>query len=278
MSARPRSRRPGPGNRPLAFPYNRWHASQWTVDQATALLVCSAGRAADAGVPADRWLFPHVALHSSQAVTLTARRHLHAWPAMGVLGRAAEARLGRRLQRPAAGRAVLLLPRRGAGAAARARPPSGRDADVDRWYGLRRRAVQPLRPPVDGRHGGRLRADPSASGWSPRSPGCCPSPGWPCGRRRRPPPDGRTGGGPGRRGGRRHRGRAGRWPRPPTEPPGATVVSFTVTYGGPDGPSRCAPPWWPTWPMGSAPLPPAKMQPPPASPSREGLIGRDRPR
>jgi acetyl-CoA C-acetyltransferase len=85
---------PGPQNRPLAFPYNRWHASQWTVDQASALLICSAARARDAGVPPDRWLFPHVALHSSQSVTLTARRLLHRWPAMGVLGRAAEQRLG----------------------------------------------------------------------------------------------------------------------------------------------------------------------------------------
>ena len=85
---------PGAHNRPLAFPYNRWHASQWTVDQATAVLVCSAGRATEAGVPADRWLFPHVALHSSQAVTLTARRRLHAWPGMTALGQAAEAHLG----------------------------------------------------------------------------------------------------------------------------------------------------------------------------------------
>jgi acetyl-CoA C-acetyltransferase len=85
---------PGPGNRPLAFPYNRWHASQWTVDQASALLICSAERARDAGIPRDRWLFPHVALHSSQAVTLTARRRLHRWPSMGVLGRAAELHLG----------------------------------------------------------------------------------------------------------------------------------------------------------------------------------------
>jgi acetyl-CoA C-acetyltransferase len=89
---------PGPRNRPLAFPYNRWHASQWTVDQASALLVCTAGVAEDAGVPADRWLFPHVALHSSDAVTLTARRDLHAWPGMAALGRAAEAHLHLRLR------------------------------------------------------------------------------------------------------------------------------------------------------------------------------------
>ena len=88
---------PGPRNRPLAYPYNRWHASQWTVDQAAALLICSAERAQEAGVAPDRWLFPLVALHCSEAVTLTARRHLEAWPAMGVLGRAAAQRLGRPL-------------------------------------------------------------------------------------------------------------------------------------------------------------------------------------
>jgi acetyl-CoA C-acetyltransferase len=85
---------PGPHNRPLAFPYNRWHASQWTVNQGSALIVCSAERARAAGVPLERWLFPHVALHSSQAVTLTTRRRLHEWPAMGVLGRAAARHLG----------------------------------------------------------------------------------------------------------------------------------------------------------------------------------------
>ena len=88
---------PGPHNRPLAYPYNRWHASQWTVNQASALLICSAERAQAAGVPAERWLFPHVALHSSAAVTLTARRHLQEWPAMRVLGDAAARHVGRPL-------------------------------------------------------------------------------------------------------------------------------------------------------------------------------------
>ena len=86
--------RPGPANRPLSHPYNLWHSSQWTVDQAAALLLCSAERARAAGVPTDRYVFPHVALHASAAITLTARRHLHAWPAMEGLGRTAAARLG----------------------------------------------------------------------------------------------------------------------------------------------------------------------------------------
>ena len=89
---------PGPRNRPLAYPYNLRHSTQWTVDQSSALLLCSAERAAAAGVPGDRWLFPHVALHSSEAVTLTARTNLGSWPAMGVLGHAAEAHLGTRLR------------------------------------------------------------------------------------------------------------------------------------------------------------------------------------
>ncbi len=89
---------PGPANRPLAYPYNKWHASQWTVDQSSALVICSAARARAAGVAPDRWLFPHVALHCSTSVTLTARRRLSAWPAMAVLGRAAEGHLGRALR------------------------------------------------------------------------------------------------------------------------------------------------------------------------------------
>ncbi len=89
---------PGPGNRPLAYPYNLRHSTQWNVDQSSALLICSADLASQMGVPRDRWLFPHVALHCSESVTLTARKRLHAWPAMGVLGRAAEAHLGAALR------------------------------------------------------------------------------------------------------------------------------------------------------------------------------------
>ncbi len=59
---------PGVGNRPLAFPYNKWHSTQWTVDQAAALVLCSVEAARRSGVPADRWLFPLVGLESSHAV------------------------------------------------------------------------------------------------------------------------------------------------------------------------------------------------------------------
>jgi acetyl-CoA C-acetyltransferase len=87
----------GPHNRPLAFPYGRWHVSQWTVDQGAALLLSSAEAAARHGVPRDRWVFPLVGLESSFALSLTRRRHLHRWPAMGLLGAAAAERIGRPL-------------------------------------------------------------------------------------------------------------------------------------------------------------------------------------
>jgi len=86
---------PGPKNRPLAFPYNKWHASQWTVDQAAALIVCSAEAARRHGIPADRWVFPLVGIDANHSVSLSRRRYLHRWPAMEVLGRAAAERIGR---------------------------------------------------------------------------------------------------------------------------------------------------------------------------------------
>lgn len=87
----------GPEHRPLAFPYGKWHASQWTVDQAAALLLCSVEAAERFGVDRAQWIFPLVGVESSAAVSVTKRRHLPRWPAMRVLGEAAAARIGRPL-------------------------------------------------------------------------------------------------------------------------------------------------------------------------------------
>jgi len=84
-------------NRPLAFPYNKWHSTQWTVNQAAALLFCSVETARRLGVPTDRWVFPRVGLESSHAVSILRREAPHTWPAMAVLGRAAAERIGRPL-------------------------------------------------------------------------------------------------------------------------------------------------------------------------------------
>lgn len=87
-------REPGSGNRPCAFPYNKWHCSQLHVDQAAAILVCSLDAAERAGVDPARIVFPLVALESSQSVPVSARRDLHRWPAMEALGQAASTHLG----------------------------------------------------------------------------------------------------------------------------------------------------------------------------------------
>jgi acetyl-CoA C-acetyltransferase len=84
-----------PSNRPLALPYNKWHSTQWTVNQAAALLLCSVEAATRLGVATDRWVFPLVGLESSHAISLLRRSRPHAWPAMGILGATAAVRLGR---------------------------------------------------------------------------------------------------------------------------------------------------------------------------------------
>ena len=87
-------REPGDGNRLLAFPYNKWHNSQWGVDQAAALLITSTVAIELSGADDHRLVHPLVAAESSQSLSLSRRADLHRWPAMGVLGRHAEAVLG----------------------------------------------------------------------------------------------------------------------------------------------------------------------------------------
>ncbi len=87
-------RESGNGNRLLAFPYNKWHNSQWGVDQAAALVITSAATADAAGADPGQLVYPLVAAESSQSLSLSRRAELHRWPAMGVLGAHAEAALG----------------------------------------------------------------------------------------------------------------------------------------------------------------------------------------
>jgi len=87
-------REPSERNRPMAFPYNKWHCAQMNVDQAGAILICSLAAARRLGIDASRVVFPQVALESSLSVPVSQRAHIHRWPSMEVLGAAAEAHLG----------------------------------------------------------------------------------------------------------------------------------------------------------------------------------------
>src|SRR6185503_15515319 len=60
----------GPRNRMLAFPYAKWHSSQWNVDQAAALILCAAETARAHGVAEDRWVFPLAVCDANHMVPL----------------------------------------------------------------------------------------------------------------------------------------------------------------------------------------------------------------
>lgn len=65
-----------PRNPMLAFPYTKAHASQWNVNQAVAIIVCSAGRARALGLDPRRWIFPRAAALAKHVVPLAQRQRL----------------------------------------------------------------------------------------------------------------------------------------------------------------------------------------------------------
>ena len=78
-----------PRNPMHAFPYTRLHCSNWSVDQASALLFCSQAKALALGIPRERWIFPLASTESNHMVPVSARADLWACPGAGIAGRAA---------------------------------------------------------------------------------------------------------------------------------------------------------------------------------------------
>jgi acetyl-CoA C-acetyltransferase len=85
---------PGPGNRPLALPYNKWHVSQWNVDQAGAHFLCSVSAARALGIGEDRWVFPHAVSESNLMLPVSERARLDDCPGFALAGRDAFALAG----------------------------------------------------------------------------------------------------------------------------------------------------------------------------------------
>ncbi len=69
-------RDPSARNAMLAFPYTKLHASQWNVNQAVALIVCSLERARELGLEPERWIYPLSGAHSKHVVPLAQMRRL----------------------------------------------------------------------------------------------------------------------------------------------------------------------------------------------------------
>ena len=159
---RRRSATPSPTNAMLAFPYTKRHCSQWNVNQAVAILVCSAARAAQLGLARDGWIFPLA------AVAVEARR-----PA-GAATPAAQPSRGRCC--PASGRwrwraspfatstppsSTAAFPAAIQSFARDLRLPETCPLDRDRRDALRRRSLQQLQPRgrrSDGRGAARAAA------------------------------------------------------------------------------------------------------------------------
>ena len=82
-------RNPSPSNRLVGFPYTKSMNSNWDLDLAAALIVCSAEAATAAGVPTDRWVFPHAGTDGRDTDFVSNRGDLHSSPAIRVAGRRA---------------------------------------------------------------------------------------------------------------------------------------------------------------------------------------------
>jgi len=86
---------PSDANRLLAFPYTKHLVSQWHVNQAGALVVCSLAKARRLGLDAKRFVHPLVVVDSEHMVTLSERRDLHRSPGFELAFARALERVGR---------------------------------------------------------------------------------------------------------------------------------------------------------------------------------------
>ena len=78
-----------PSNRMLSVPYTKLLASQWNVDQAAALVLCSVEVAKARGLDDSGWVFPLAAAESNHMVALTRRASMARCPGAGIVGRTA---------------------------------------------------------------------------------------------------------------------------------------------------------------------------------------------
>lgn len=67
-------------NRMLAFPYTKAHNSDWNVDQASALLLCSEKLANQLGIAQEKRVYPLASSESNHMLCLSQREYLHRAP------------------------------------------------------------------------------------------------------------------------------------------------------------------------------------------------------
>ncbi|MCI0433892.1 MAG: hypothetical protein L0271_09590, partial [Gemmatimonadetes bacterium] len=79
-------RNPTGRNAMLAFPYTKRHCSDWNVNQAVAILVCSRAKAEALGLRDEGWIYPLAAVESKHVVVLAQQRRLHSHPGTVLCG------------------------------------------------------------------------------------------------------------------------------------------------------------------------------------------------
>jgi len=77
-----------PANRMVAFPYTKAMCSNWDLDQAAALILCSAEAASRFGVSRDRWVFVHGGAEAADTSFVSHRQELGRSPAIAAAWRA----------------------------------------------------------------------------------------------------------------------------------------------------------------------------------------------
>lgn len=80
-------REPSATNRMVGFPYTKSMNSNWDLDQAAAVLLCSVEAAEAAGISRDRWIFPWAGTEAHDTYAVSERRDLHSSPAITEAGR-----------------------------------------------------------------------------------------------------------------------------------------------------------------------------------------------
>jgi acetyl-CoA C-acetyltransferase len=73
-------------NRPVSFPYPKLMNSNNNVDQAAALILCSASRARALGIPEDKWIYPWTGTDAHDAYLASNRDTFYESPAIRIAG------------------------------------------------------------------------------------------------------------------------------------------------------------------------------------------------
>ncbi|MEZ5231338.1 MAG: acetyl-CoA acetyltransferase [Acidimicrobiales bacterium] len=82
-------RTPSDRNRMVGYPYTKSMNSNWDLDQAAALILCSAEKATALGISRDRWVFPWAGTDAHDTYLISNRDNYHSSPAIRVAAREA---------------------------------------------------------------------------------------------------------------------------------------------------------------------------------------------